>query len=297
MEFTNPANEATWREWERDMRARRCSPATLYKNQLTVMQLECAAGGKSLLKVTKADVQDWLAGMADYAGSSVATRYSCARAFFNWAEGEELISRSPMARLKAPANPAPLVAMPSLDDVRQVLAACEGKTFEDRRDAALIRILCEAGAPRSAEAAALRVADADLTRDDLTVIRGKGGKSRVMPMSPSTATAVSRYLRIRARRSSAGLPWLFIGTKGPMTRSGVTAILRRRCAQAGVPVIHPHQLRHLAAHRFFLAGGREGDAMRLFGWDDPAMARRYAAVAAASRAIGVARVMALGDEL
>lgn len=293
------ANEASWREWERDMRARRLSGWTLSKNRRALEQLETASGGRDLLTLAKTDIQDWIAGMEGWADSSVMTRFSSARAFYNWAEGEELVRRSPMYRLKAPQNPPPLIEMPDTGDVRAMLAACAGKDFEGRRDTSLIRILCEPGSPRASEAAALTVASVDLARDDLTVIRGKGGKSRVMPLGAVTATSVSRYLRARARHPKASLPQLFVGNggRGPMTRSGVGGILARRSAQAGVDHVHPHQLRHLAAHRFFLAGGREGDAMRLFGWDDPAMARRYAAAAAATRAIDAARVMALGDEL
>jgi site-specific recombinase XerD len=296
----NPANEASWREWERDMKGRALSPWTLEKNRRALEQLEAAAGGRDLLTLAKADIQDWVAAMAAARlPSGVMTRFSSARAFYNWAEAEELIKRSPMYRLKAPANPPPLIIMPPVDDVRAILRACAGKDFEARRDTSLIRIMCEPGAPRASEAANLALAHVDLTRDDLKVIRGKGGKSRIMPLGAVTATSVSRYLRARARHPKAVLPQLFVGNggRGRMTRSGVGGVLERRCDQAGVPRIHPHQLRHLAAHRFFLAGGREGDAMRLFGWDDPAMPRLYAAAAAVTRAVDAARVMALGDEL
>ena len=294
------ANEATYREWERDMRGRRLSEWTLVKHRRALEQLERAAGERDLLTLAKADIQDWVASMADRAPSGVMNRFSSVRAFYNWAEGEELLTRSPMHRLKAPQNPPPLIEIPDVDDVRAILKACAVRSdFEGRRDASLVRILCEPGSPRASEAANIAVADVDLSRDDLKVIRGKGGKSRVMPLGAVTAQSVSRYLRIRARHPKAGLPQLFVGTggRGPMTRSGVGGILQRRSDQARVARIHPHQLRHLAAHRFFLAGGREGDAMRLFGWDDPAMPRLYAAAAAATRAVDAARVMALGDEL
>jgi site-specific recombinase XerD len=281
------------------MRARRLSPETLAKNRRALEQLERAAGGRDLLSLAKRDVQDWIGGMEAWAPSSVMTRFSSARAFYNWAEGEELVKRSPMYRLKAPNNPMPLVAIPDVADVRAILAACASRDYEGRRDTAMIRIMCEPGAPRASEVAALTTDALDLSRDDLTIIRGKGGKSRIMPLGAVTATACSRYLRARGRHPKAALPVLFVGNggRGPMTRSGVGAVLERRSAQAGVTPVHPHQLRHLAAHRFFAAGGREGDAMRLFGWDDPAMPRRYAAAAAASRAVDAARVMALGDDL
>jgi site-specific recombinase XerD len=296
----NDTNELTWREWERVMRAERYSPATIEKHRRGLGQLAASAGGRDLLALKRADVQNWIIAMDGWAPSSVLTRFSSARAFYNWAEAEDLIGRSPMYRMKAPINPPVLVELPEVGDVRALLAACRGKDYESKRDQAMIRVMCEAGAPRASETAAIKLAHLDLANDAVSIIGGKGGKSRVIPLSASTATACSRYLRLRARHPKAercAELWIGNGGRGTMTRSGVGAMLARRCAQAGVPPIHPHQLRHLAAHRFFLAGGREGDAMRLFGWDDPTMPRHYAAIAAATRAQDAARVMALGDEL
>ena len=43
-------------------------------------------------------------------------------------------------------------------------------------------------------------------------------------------------------------------------------MLERRCAQAGLVKVHPHQFRHTAAHTWLAAGGSEVSAMRNFGW-------------------------------
>ena len=278
----------------------RYSKATIDKHRRALDQLAASAAERDLLTLTRADVQDWIMNMEGWASSSVLTRFSSARAFYNWATAEEIIDRSPMHGMKAPINPPVLVDLPDLDDVRALIAVCKGKGYEAKRDEAMIRLMCEPGAPRASETAAIKLGDLDLVHDDVNIIWGKGGKSRTIPLSATTATACSRYLRLRARHPKApGCDVLWIGNRGrgPMTRSGVGAMLARRCTEAGIPNIHPHQLRHLAANRFFLAGGREGDAMRLFGWDDPAMPKLYAGIAAATRAQGAARAMALGDEL
>lgn len=294
------ANEQTWHEWERSMRGRRLSPNTVYRHRKALEQLAAHAGGADLLSLAKTDIQEWLASMAGWRSSSVMTRFSSARAFYNWAseDGEgELIGLSPMRKIRAPLDPAPLVAIPDIGDIRTLLAGVRGRSLADRRDNAMIRVMLEPGSPRASETAALGLADVDLRRDDVTVIEGKGGKSRVFPLSATTAGACSRYGRARKDHPRAPSPRWLLGKRGPMTRDGVGDILERRSRDAGIRPVSPHQLRHLAAHRFFLAGGREGDAMRLFGWSDPAMPRRYAAAAAAARASDAARVLALGDEL
>lgn len=113
-----------------------------------------------------------------------------------------------------------------------------------------------------------------------------------------TGQTITRYLRVRREHRAAHRPELWLGSRGhAMTGSGVAQMLERRCAQAGIARIHPHQLRHTAASRWLSAGGGEGDAMRLFGWRSREMLQRYGASQADERARDAARRMRLGDRL
>ena len=82
-----------------------------------------------------------------------------------------------------------------------------------------------------------------------------------------------------------------------MTDSGISQMLKRRCLQAGIDLVHPHQLRHTAAHVWMAEGGSETDAMRLFGWKSRQMLERYGASAADERAHAAAKRMSLGDRV
>ena len=74
-------------------------------------------------------------------------------------------------------------------------------------------------------------------------------------------------------------------------------MLERRCDEAQVPRIHPHQFRHTWAHQFKLAGGDCGDLKRMGGWRSDQMVDRYGASAADERARSANKKISFGDQL
>jgi hypothetical protein len=144
-------------------------------------------------------------------------------------------------------------------------------------------LLLDTGA-RRAELADLHLAHVDLDLDVLLVL-GKGRRERALPFGHKAGEALERYLRVRARHRHAELPWLWIGLRGRLTAYGVVMLLRRRGRQAGLPGLHPHQLRHTFAHQWLAEGGGETDLMRLAGWKSRQMLQRYGASAADARAV------------
>lgn len=79
--------------------------------------------------------------------------------------------------------------------------------------------------------------------------------------------------------------------------SGLFQVLERRCEQAGIARIHPHQFRHTYAHKLVQANVNDADIMYTAGWKDRGMLMRYGASAAAERAIEASRRASPADRL
>ncbi len=183
----------------------------------------------------------------------------------------------------------------SEEQLSAIVAAPAGTGFVPRRDAALLRLFVDTGA-RLSEIAALRVQDIDLELQ-VAMVAGKGRRYRSVPYGQKTAQALDRYLRARSSHRSARSDELWLGKQGPMTRSGIAQMVKRRGREAGVDGLHPHLFRHSMAHHWLAAGGQEHDLIRIAGWSDTQMLSRYGASAAAERARAAHRSLSLGDQI
>jgi site-specific recombinase XerD len=285
--------------FKRTLAARKRSDRTVQSYQEAILLLAEFHNGADVTELDQAAIEEFMADqLKRHKASSAGNRFRSLRAFYNWCVAEEILDRSPMARMiePEPTDKAPPV-LPD-DKLTALLKACGGKDFEDRRDTAIIRLWCEPGSPRVAEMAGLDLDDFDLAQDQVTV-HGKGDRIRVIPFGAKTGQAIDRYLRVRTKHRDAKLPAMWLAKREgiPITASGLAQMLRRRAEQAGIGHVHPHQLRHTSAHVFADEGGSDGDAMVLFGWRSPDMPRRYGRSAAAERARRTSRRMSPADRL
>ncbi|MGH3862107.1 tyrosine-type recombinase/integrase [Actinokineospora sp.] len=250
------------------------------------------------LEIPTSELRVYMAELIDRSSAGNAhNNFRCLRTFFNWLVDEEELDRSPMDRMKPPQVEEVPVPIITYDQCATLLETCKGKTFADRRDTAIIRVLFDTGG-RRAEVSYLGLDEIDL---DINAVRvhGKGRRDRTIPIGAKTAQAVSRYLRARSRHPQSALPALWLGStgQGALTHAGVKAMLIRRGHEAGIGHIHPHMFRHSLAHYWQSEGGNQDDLMRIMGWKSREMLGRYGASAAVERAHATARALRIGDRV
>lgn len=227
--------------------------------------------------------------------ATASNRFRALKVFFKWAIEEGELRNSPMEHMKPPHVPEVPPDVLTEEQLRKLLKSCEGKSFEDRRDNAIIRLLLDTGMRRS-EIAGLAVDDLDLERN-VAFVLGKGHRPRSCPFGRKTAQALDRYMRVRAAHKDAEVSTLWLGRAGAMTHWGVFNVVTNRARDVGIDGVFLHQFRHTFAHQWLADGGNEGDLMMLAGWKSRQMLGRYGASAAAERAREAHKRHSPGDKL
>ena len=202
--------------------------------------------------VTREEVVRFLAARRTEGASprTLSRATSALRGFFSFLAGEKMISTDPTSDLENARRWSVLPKLLTEDEVQKLLDVPDVTTTKGLRDRAMFELLYASGL-RVSELAGLPISSLHLA-DGFLVVKGKGGKERVVPIADSSARWVSRYLET-ARKEAVGAamsPWVFPGSKGrSITRQTVFLALKAAALGAGIPAesVSPHVLRHAFA--------------------------------------------------
>ena len=225
-----------------------------------------------LRDVTETDVSDFLvalrrgdpdAGVVALSAVSAARALIAVRGMHPFAAAEGIIDLDVARAVKPPTPSRRLPKSLSLDEVLALLEGAGGDAPTDGplslRNRALLELLYSTGA-RISEAVGLDVDDVD-THARSVLLRGKGGKQRLVPVGRPAIASLDAYL-VRGRpelaRRGRGGPAIFLNARGGrLSRQSAWQVLQDSAERAGInAAVSPHTLRHsFATH--LLDGGAD----------------------------------------
>ena len=234
------------------------------------------------------DIRIYLSDLAArrMAPSSQARKLSALRQFFRFqlAEGER--ADDPTQSIDSPKQGGRLPKSLGVDDVDRLLAAARGQcerhglSAAGRRIAlrtlALVELLYATGLRISELCSLPRSAGA--TDRPFLMVRGKGGRERLVPLNEAARQALEDY-RSALTPEQAESPWLFPATSrsGHMTRQAFARDLKGVAAEAGLParLVSPHVLRHAFASHLLAGGADLRSVQMLLGHADISTTQIY----------------------
>ena len=245
-----------------------------YRSDLSLAS-EVLGGG--LVQADAAALQRLAEAWRALAKSSVARKSAALRRFYAFLVDEGHRADDPGAALPRPGTARPLPKVLSVDDVDALFGAIGDRlaaampTRADLRLAALIELLYGSGL-RATELVSLPRNAIHPDRPFL-ILKGKGGRERLVPISDRARAAVAAW-RVHVAADRA---WLFPSGKGHLTRVRLYQLVKALAAEAGIPPdrVSPHVLRHAFATHL-LAGGADLRALQaMLGHADIATTEIY----------------------
>lgn len=239
-----------------------------YERDLDAYAAFLSAAGTGLQNSTPEHIRNYLASLEaeGLKSSSAARKLSALRQFHNFLYGEGIVRENPATAIDAPRLKRPLPKVMTTDDVTRLIACAEARiaalTGKARLKALRLHCLLEllyATGLRVSELVALK-RQAVAKGPQFIVVKGKGGRERLVPVSQKAAAAVATYLKATQEEDAPQSTWLFAshGETGHLTRQHFALELKALGVEAGLgaAALSPHVLRHAFASHL-LAGGAD----------------------------------------
>ena len=261
-----------------------------YRNDLEDLSAHLRAQGKAIADADTDDLRGFLKSLDErgFKASSLARRLSATRQLYRFLYAEGKRGDDPAAVLEGPKRARTLPKVLSIKEVDGLLAQARANAENAEQPLAQrlrsARLLCllevvYATGLRVSELVALPASAA--RRDQrMLVVRGKGGKERLVPLNQAAKRAMAEYLALRAEaKADAESKWLFpsFGESGHLTRQHFARDLKALGAACGIDGarLSPHVLRHAFASHLLHNGADLRVVQTLLGHADISTTQIY----------------------
>jgi integrase/recombinase XerD len=261
-----------------------------YRNDLEDLSAHLRASRSTIANATTDSLRRFLASLAErgFKSSSLARRLSAVRQLYRFLYSEGKRGDDPAAVLEGPKRARSLPKVLSIADVDKLLKMARANSdnaeqpFSQRLRATRLLCLLEvvyATGLRVSELVALPAAAA--RRDQhMLVVRGKGGKERLVPLNKEAKSVMAEYLELRGKAErDKESKWLFpsFGEQGHLTRQHFARELKALGATCGIQSsqLSPHVLRHAFASHLLHNGADLRVVQTLLGHADISTTQIY----------------------
>jgi integrase/recombinase XerD len=266
-------------------------PNTLaaYRADLDDFAAALAASGASIASAQTDDIRAYLRALTrrGLKAASVARKLSAIRQLYRFLYAEGRRGDDPAAILEGPKRGRALPKVLSVADVDRLLSAAhaqaerEGLTAAARERAVRLSCLLELLYATGLRVSELVALPASAARKDqrMLMIRGKGGRERLVPLNDSARRAMAAYRALIADGKAASGKWLFpsSGAEGHLTRQHFARELKALAGTCGLNAgaLSPHVLRHAFASHLLQNGADLRVVQTLLGHSDISTTQIY----------------------
>ncbi|MFN3958597.1 MAG: site-specific tyrosine recombinase XerD [Parvularculaceae bacterium] len=270
---------------------RNAAPMTLknYGRDLARFSAFIRKRKETLLTAGADDIAAFLSGLEEDGRSpaTAALKISALRQFFAFLYEEGRRADNPARRVDRPRTRRPLPKVLTEEEAARLADAASGADPPSLRLRAMVELLYSAGL-RVSELVSMPLAAA--ARGEAILVRGKGGRERLVPVGAPARAALDAYLQVRAAflprdRKGDLLPSPFLfpsrGKTGHVTAARFAQMLKGLAASAGVPPdrVSPHVLRHAFATHLLSGGADLRSVQAMLGHADITTTQIYTHVA------------------
>ena len=216
-----------------------------YEGDLNKLKNWAEKNSCDLFALTVRDLREWLIDLAGAKLSENSKRraISALRGFYKFLQFDGHIVKNPAEDLVAPQKGFYLPNFLNQNDIEILLSAPDVTTEIGLRDRAILELMYACGL-RVSETVDLKMSDIDADAGIVTC-KGKGGKTRKVPIGKSAVEWLKRYLIARRKKENIEINNLFVGFSGkPLNRQTIFKFIKEYAEKIGLEDISPHTLRH-----------------------------------------------------